>query len=339
MIANNIDDIKTAIEKLIELREKQYKKHVTRPSVIWKKWLQMLGFIREFSNDRLSDIRLHTGFGFFLGSNWSTCYYEKNEIELGIKEVENSQYIKDYHKLTKELSKEFFCSEIDVNRELISISYNDKYINEDVLRFQSTISNLSCLKNKNIKRYLEIGAGYGGLCNQFNKLFKPEQVIVIDHPEVLFWSIVYTYINNKDAKIQIVTDLSEDIIEDADFVFISAFLTDIMKGYNVDLLVNENSFCEMTEEQINYYFDTVSFDLMYSNNRNRQFMNSEVNSLNNIILNKYIVKPEPSYYKKYYSDDLNLHNLKYHFFASDDSNNLPNFKYENLSGLTIRTKH
>ncbi|RXJ66618.1 hypothetical protein CRV08_12375 [Halarcobacter ebronensis] len=337
MEIKSIEDIKLYINELIELREKKYKTHITNASKIWSKWLEILSFPRDLTNESLDKIRLHTGFGFFLGSNWSTCYYEKNELELGIKEIKDSKYIQDYEKLTKSTPKEFYCSEIDKNRDLISIKYKDKYINEDVLRFQSTLSNLVCLKDKQINTYLEIGAGYGGFSNQFFKHFNPKQTIIIDHPEVLFWSMTYTFINNPDKKISLITE-KDQIINDSDFLFVPAFLTDCLINHKIDFVINENSFCEMTKEQIDYYLTTLNFDLLYSNNRNRQFMNFEVDSLNEILLNKFKSIPETSFYDNFYKKEKNKHNLKYHFFISSNPDMLPSFNPKELNGLSVREK-
>ena len=337
MEIKSIEDIKYYISELIKIRDKKYKNHITNSSQIWSKWLEILNFSRDLSTESLDKIRLHTGFGFFLGSNWSTCYYEKNEIELGIKDIDNSKYIQNYTKLTANTPKEFHCSEIDKNRDLISIKYQNKFINEDVLRFQSTLSNLVCLKDKKIKTYLEIGAGYGGFCNQFVKHFNPKQAIIIDHPEVLFWSMTYTFINNPNKKIKVLADEDQNI-DDSDFIFVPTFLTDSLKNYKIDFIVNENSFCEMTEEQINYYLTTLNFDLLYSNNRNRQFMNFEVNDLNKILIKKFKTSPELSFYDNIYKEEKSTHNLKYHFFMSKDSNMLPSFNPKELNGLSIREK-
>lgn len=338
MLVTSIDDIRVSIKEIINLRDTEYSNHVTKASNLWAPWLDMLSFVTELSDKSLEKIRLHTGFGFFLGSNWSTCYYEKNEIELGIKNIFGSKYIADYLELTRSVDQQFHCSEIDKNKSLISILFEEKYINEDVLRFQSTISNLSNLKNKKIKRCLEIGAGYGGLCNQFKKIFQPDQSIVIDHPEVLFWSIVYTFINNPDCSIEIITD-STSTISDSDFIFIPAFLTDVIKDYEVDLLINENSFCEMTDRQIQYYLDTLSFKLLYSNNRNRQFMNLEASDLNTILQKNFHTMPALSFYQNKYENYESRNNLKYHFFASRNSGNLPVLNTQEICGLSVRTSH
>lgn len=338
MVINNISDIRESVKKLINLRESSYEGHITKASKIWLKWLKMLSFATELSDESLNKIRLHTGFGFFLGSNWSTCYYEKNEIDLGVKKPLESHYITDYLKLTQHIPEKFHCSEVDINRSLISILYDNKYINEDVLRFQSTMSNLSHLNGKKINTYLEIGAGYAGLCNQVKRILNPKQSIVIDHPEVLFWSIVYTFINNPKSSIEVITNKGQSI-EDSDFVFIPAFLSEVLKDETIDLLVNENSFAEMTSEQVNYYLDLFSFDILYSNNRNRQFMNFEVHDLNSIIHEKFSTFPDMSFYQNIYDNTTSTHNQKYHFFISKDSSSLPTFDPHKLCGLSIRTSH
>ncbi len=72
-------------------------------------------------------------------------------------------------------------------------------------------------------------------------------------------------------------------------------MTDCLINHKIDFVINENSFCEMTKDQIDYYLTTLNFDLLYSNNRNRQFMNFEVDNLNEILLNKFKSVPEISF--------------------------------------------
>jgi hypothetical protein len=299
----------------------------------------MLSFIFDLSEDSLQKIRLHTGFGFFLGSNWSSVYYEKNEIELGICTFEKSKTINDYINLTKNVEKKFWCSEIDKNKDLISIKYNGYFINEDILRVQSTISNLAQIEKFDFNKVIEIGAGYGLLSNQINRVFNCNQVVIVDHPEILYWNAIYTFLNDPKAKIQIISEINEEISE-CDYVFVPSFLAEkVLVESEFDLLVNENSFCEMTSDQIYHYLSVVKAKLLYSNNRNCQFMNSQLQDLNRLLKSKYSLFPKFNFYSKKYKNLESKHNAKYIFFASEQSINLPNFDPNILNGLTVRTRH
>ena len=50
---------------------------------------------------------------------------------------------------------------------------------------------------------------------------------------------------------------------------------------DVDLLINMNSFCEMSSDQIHQYLSLkyIDFNVLYSSNRDREIMNTEMNSL------------------------------------------------------------
>ncbi|MCX5805042.1 MAG: putative sugar O-methyltransferase [Proteobacteria bacterium] len=334
----DILEIKQNILSLIELQEAKYSHHITSPSKFWKDVLQKLSFIFDFSEANLRNIRLHTGFGFYLGSSWSTCYYEAQEISRGIKEIDSSRFIKDYKKLTENVPVAFHCSELDYNNESISIHYGDKYITEDILRAQSTVSNLFQIRDT-FSSCLEIGAGYGSLANQLLKLFHVKKYFIVDFPETLYWSILWTGLVSPEKKILLFNGNNNNEIEDADVIFIPPFLIDNLK-LEVDLAINENSFCEMTQEQVDFYLDNnnIKFNVLYSNNRDRQFMNNELQSLNSALSKRYILTPSTDFYDKIYQKEYSKHNCKYIYFCSKNIS-LEMIDPSKLCGLSIRKEH
>ena len=133
------------------------------------------------------------------------------------------------------------------------------------------------------------------------------------------------------------TKVIEIFNSNSDFVFIPTYFTNVLENEKIDLLVNENSFSEMTSDQVNYYLDTIPFELLYTNNRDKQFMNNELNSLNSLIVKKLKTAPDLSFYEKIYNKS-DMHNQKYHMFASKNIELLPDFDHNNICGLTIRTE-
>lgn len=334
----NLLEIRESIITLIKLRNTQYVNNATHPSGLWKDFIQKLSFVFDFSERSLNDIRLHTGFGFYLGSSWSTCYYESQEILMGLKDIESSKYINDYKKLTDGIPVDYHCSELDHNRDIISINYNEKYITEDVLRAQSAVSNLFQIKDL-FSSCMEIGAGYGSLANQILKLFPIKKYFIVDHPEILYWSIIWTGLVCPEKKIMLFNGKNNDKLDKAEVIFVPPFLMDQLT-IDVDLAINENSFCEMTQEQVDFYLDNknIKFKILYSNNRDRQFMNNELHSLNSELSKRYILKPSKDFYDKKYQKENSKRNCKYIYFCSTN-NLLEMVNPSKLCGLSIRKEH
>jgi hypothetical protein len=333
-----IQHVKTVIADLIALRDAKYADSFSCPSDLWKKWLQKLTFIMDLSERDLHYIRLHMGMGFFLGAPWSTVHFEANEVALKLKKPEESRYVQDYLRLTEGLEDRLKITELDPVRDEIAIAYNGKYITEDVLRAQSTISNLRLVPR--FKSCTEIGAGYGALANQILRAYDIEQYYVIDYPEILFYVATWARIANPNRKMVIFNGKNHAEIEMGDIILVPNFLQPEIE-IQTDLLVNENSFCEMTEEQVGGYLDSTQlrFKYLYSNNRDRQFMNRQLKGLNAMLNDRFPLSPSVEDYKSFYTGvpaDQRW-NLKYIFLASRTEP--AELDIAKLHGLTIRTKH
>lgn len=323
---------------LIKLRNEKYISSPSLPSGLWKNWLDKLSYVMELSEARLQHIRLHVDMGFFIGATWSRLYYEANEIRLGLKTLEESNYIKDYERLTKGVDKALHLSELDPLRNEIAIPYQNHYITEDVLRAQCTISNLRHFPA--FDSCIEIGAGYGALANQIIHVYGTKRYTVIDYPEILFYIATWSQIVHPHLHIAIFDGTNHEQVNRADLVLIPNFLQPEIQ-LEADLLINENSFCEMTETQVNHYLRSskLRYQHLYSNNRDRQFMNRDLRGLNAILGEHFNLSPTLDEYKNFYRDTPpGKHwNMKYIFLASKDKPLA--IDIQALHGLTIRTQH
>ena len=236
----------------------------------------------------------------------------------------------------RNIGEKYRLTELDPNRNEIGINYNKKFITEDILRTQTTITNL--LQIQPFASCLEIGGGYGALANQLIRLFDINKYYIIDYPEILFWVSVWSKIVNPDKKIIIYDGQNKQKLEKYDLILVPNFLFKKL-DFNVDLLINENSFCEMNKEQVMDYLNSskINSELIYSNNRSKQFMNDSSFDLNKILMSKYRLIPTIDYYNNYYSQSPSMHNNKYIFFGSLKRELNINFK--NIKGLTVRTEH
>ncbi|QWD96913.1 putative sugar O-methyltransferase [Polynucleobacter sp. MG-6-Vaara-E2] len=334
-----MNEVKETINKIINLRDSKHSNSLHVPSGLWKKWLEKLGFVRELSEKSLREIRLYVGMGFFIGAPWSKAYYQANEIKLQLMQPSDSSYIKDYLRLTKNIPENLKLTELDPTRNEIAIEFNGKYITEDVLRVQSTISNLNNFPK--FKSCIEIGGGYGALANQVIKVYEVEKYTIIDYPEMLFFVAIWSKVVNPKLKIVIYDGSNKSELDNAELALVPNFL---YKSIQIegDLLINENSFCEMSQAQVLDYLQAknLNYNYMYSNNRDRQFMNRDLPEGINSLLERYFqLSPSVQEYKEYYKDSSlkNKWNQKNIFYAS--KNELLNIDINLINGLSIRTEH
>lgn len=331
-------DLRTIIAELIRLREREYAHSLSMPSGLWKDWLQKLAYIRELGEESLQNIRLHVGMGFFIGANWSTVYYEAGEIKMGLKRAEDSRFIADYVRLTTGLDEKLKITERDPLREQIAIPFQGKFITEDVLRVQTTIANLRHMPA--FASCVEIGGGYGALAHQILHAYDVKKYTIIDYPEILFYVAAWSKIINPDLRIAVFDGSNHAEIAQAQLALIPNFLHHKI-SIEADLLINENSFCEMSSAQVEEYLnaETLSYKYLYSNNRDRQFMNRDLPSLNTLLAKRFMLSPTPEEYTEYYkaTPPEKRWNIKYIFFGSTKEQ--LHISANKLLGLTIRTEH
>ncbi len=131
-------------------------------------------------------------------------------------------------------------------------------------------------------RFFELGAGYGGLARTLRMFFRNATSVIVDIPETLYFSYVFTRLNNPDATICYVSS-PDDLkagIDSYDYVFIPTKFVDILAGEHFDLFYNTASLGEMTNRVIAYWInfiqEIIQVDYFYGLNR----------FLNNIDLNE-----------------------------------------------------
>jgi putative sugar O-methyltransferase len=110
---------------------------------------------------------------------------------------------------------------------------------------------------------LEIGGGYGNLCQKLKKRYPKARYIMLDLPETLLVQNKYLSMANPDLKFFDITknsnlSLEERIVNERfDVALVPGWMGDILKNIKFDLIINARSLGEMTEEAVEYYFDLV----------------------------------------------------------------------------------
>ncbi len=259
--------------------------HLSSPSQVWKEWLYQLNFLQLIYDEEL---RLHVGFGYYLGAPiekdlWRVNRWSMGDIDAG------TNLINDYQNLIKDIDPKFHLSELDKNRDIISIPYSVDnkvlYLTTDIIRMQVEVSNLSKLNVLNeIDSILEIGGGYGQLCIGLFNARVCKKYYILDFPDVL--NIVERWISSLDLEIDLYNHTGADCIDhklnlQGIHLIPNTMLTQLTNPFSVDLVINMNSFFEMTEEQVSSYISRkyIDYKLLYSSNRDRQIQNNELNSL------------------------------------------------------------
>jgi len=279
-------------------------KNLSAPSDLWKSWLYQLEFLKYIPDEFL---RLHVGFGYYLGAPIESDLFRVSKSINGEK-IKNNKIIEDYKKITKGLPNRFLLSEKDKNNKLISTIYklgdnSIKYINTDIVRMQVDVANMYNLGViQNAKSILEIGGGYGQLASGVLNAKKNISYAIIDFPEIL--EIIFRWVKHSQKNIKVIrhketNDIKLDLHKPG-LHLIPNTLTGIIKN-KFDLVININSFCEMTDSQVKKYLRNINFTtgFLYTNNRDKQYQNKEISSLSKLIASTgYSIWPLNEAYNK-----------------------------------------
>ena len=140
----------------------------------------------------------------------------------------------------------------------------------------------------------EVGAGWGGFPYQFKTLCPNTTYLISDFPELFLFSATYLMTLFPGAKVRFWGEEPAERIfanwRDYDFIFMpNTALADLTPD-RLDLAVNMVSFQEMTSAQVTSYV-AKSYELgarfIYSLNREKSSMNSELDSVTRIISQYY----------------------------------------------------
>ncbi len=299
-----IEQIRKNINSLIKFRDESDVGNIFLPSEFWKNINKFLSYIRDLPANELEKIRCHIGMGFFIGNPWNKDFYS-GHLALTDTEALEIPIIQKYEKYISVLPEKFWCSEPETNEVVsqIGIRYKGKLVNSDIVKEQACVHNLHSLgllnEGKKRKYVLEIGPGYGQLIYQLSRIMDNNTTFIcIDYPETLFWSAIFLSINNDADKIYIPTvdDVDIDLVkisEEYKFILIPNFkIENLRRNMSFDLSINQNSFQEMSEDQLHYYCQFLmkfTGGWLYSYNACKQFMNMELDDYVHDILQKYFI--------------------------------------------------
>jgi len=309
-------------------------------SQLWSDWLAQLEFLKYLPD---SDLRLHVGFGYYLGAPIERDLWRRNRHAKGDLGNDVVGILTDYEYYSAQVPEILRFSELDPAAKLFSISSPDRpdvLVNSDVVRMQVEAANMHKLGLfENCRCFLEIGAGYGALCAQLVNSGLVERYIIVDLPDVLAvakrWLGYLRHNGLLDLPVhtESVTDPQSMASPGIYFIDSSDIKTLGRSALRPDVLFNMNSFCEMTTSAVVEYLRWIDFGRLYSSNRERQFMNHEIDALSTL-LSTHIRKVWPTI--KDYAK-LQGEIKKYVFLGSNDPAwTAPKIDLTDLNGIVGR---
>jgi hypothetical protein len=342
VLDGKLEGIKRAVSAMIKHREEGDVNPLYKVNELWRSFERYMEYIRYLPNAQLMNIRAHTGMAFF-ANVWHKDYHDGQRIK-SESEALSHPLIQRYLKHAEGLPDLFQCSEPCSNELVasIGIGYRGKVINHDTVREQACIANLynlgvlGPLEGKS-SVVVELGAGYGQLAHSIGRgLGDKCCYICVDYPESLFWSSTFLSINNEPDSIyvydpttaSVAPDLAQ-LIERYRFIMLPNYLVEHLQQLKIiDLVINQNSFQEMGEGQVQKYlelFSSITTGWLYSYNSNRQIMNLELKTPIFDFLNRYFTGyPSYAFYNKFYEGTWHLTDQKYLFLGHRSDQSAPN---------------
>ena len=262
-------------------------------SAFWSDALTYLNYIRELSDKQLAFIRIHTSL--ITGHFTLQHIHDPRRLTWDDEQTrEGVPLVAAYKALVEDVPESHWCDEPALHQtiENIGFRWRGKLLTDDLLRYQRALTNLYNLglvapKPRRLLIF-EIGGGYGALAHQVHRVVAAPGVayIIVDLPEMLFWSAVYLRVNNPGKRLYVFDRQTfspaqlPDILANHDFVLLPPYLLAELPTFpDIDLAINMLSFQEMREDQIRVYCDFLARHLngwFLSENFARHKFNTEL---------------------------------------------------------------
>ena len=311
---DKINGLKQKVSLMLQERSKNYNRASSQcPSSFWADNLSLFDYAASLSPENFLNIRFHAGY--LSGVNVLQNWHQYQSIDSG-----RYADMIGYKFLIRDVPERYHIGEPPTPKLPIplGIKYLGKVINIDIRRYQSCISNLysmgileALLKGGDKKVVMEIGAGYGGLAHHLSKILgKKCTYIILDLPEILLFSGGYLIVNNPRKKIYVyekrtfTPEFLTSGMYEYDYVLLPNFaLKDLYAVSEVNLMINMQSFQEMTREQIKEYMEFGHKKLsgyLYSDNMDRHPFTDVLapDTVTTLMEERFRLFPPPEYYKK-----------------------------------------
>jgi hypothetical protein len=287
-----------------------------QPAPIWLETLSVFNYMINLSADDFRQIRYHTSL--ITGESILTYWhqYPPFEPELFARNI-------GYEFYTRDVPKKYQLGEpaAEALPRPLGVEYQGRVLNGNISRYQSCVSNLysmgildSLSEKAGRCLALEIGGGYGGLAHGLGNILAGNTTyIILDLPEMLLFSGGYLILNNPKKKIYIyepatfTADFLKSGIYNYDYVLLPNFiLGSLYQISHIDLMINMQSFQEMSKEQIAEYLDFGHARLtgyLYSDNIDKHPFNENLApaTVTSLLDSRFSLFPSPEFFDRHLS--------------------------------------
>ncbi len=285
-------DIKSRVADMIDEARSVAPTSAFRVSELWEESVIYLNYVRELSDAELRLIRIHTSL--VTGVPWFYWGHQPIRFASTDAEREATPMIQLYRGLTNGLPEAYWTDEPAPNHptRFVGLPYQGRLITDDVVRYQRAVTNLynagllAAVAGRR-RLFVEIGAGYGGLAHQLGRMIEGDAAyVIVDLPEMLFFSAVFLRLNNPERRIYVYDKASfapeqlDHIIASHDIVLLPHYLLERLSSFpTIDVAINTLSMQEMPDAQVRAYCEFLARHLhgwFYNENFTRHIYNAEL---------------------------------------------------------------
>jgi putative sugar O-methyltransferase len=289
--SRGFENYRSVRERVLEMRTQVDAAPDYKPSAYWKEELENFEYMLDASPLIIDKLRQHT---------YHITGVRIHEYRSG-RERQRERYADKLRALLAQGKPELFIPEAE---DLGGFGFmaDGHLVNIDTLKFFEVLlaldkgAVLDEFRSVDGERKLvwEVGAGWGGFPYQFKKLCPNTTYLISDFPELFLFSATYLMTMFPEAKVRFWGEEPADRIfanwRDYDFIFTpNTALADLTPD-RLDLAINMVSFQEMTTAQVTSYVaksHELGARFLYSLNREKSAMNSELDSVTRIISQYY----------------------------------------------------
>jgi putative sugar O-methyltransferase len=244
MQPKSYDDIRTFIDSALRRRREAAERPHVEPSDYWEHFAEHFAYVLRLGDEELGRIRFH-------GYHLTADIYQKylfNEPAI------STRLRADYDSLARELGG-FRPDEGDTP---YGCNIDGHWVSTDLLRYMQVVADLvqaGLLSRDRPHQILEIGGGYGGLaavCMAYNPRIS---YALCDLEETMFFQAVHLANRFGLASLELCeSELpSGEALSPGRFYLLPQNRAGSLTSAAVELVVNQQSFQEMTREQVQAY--------------------------------------------------------------------------------------
>jgi len=242
------DDIKRFTQICLEKRNDPALPDHLKPSGYWAYFISHFNYVFSLADAELRRIRYHT---YHLTGDYYCAYVHQPESSFAPLRREYLTLVEETGGYRADEGEHGFGRDIDGRKVTV-----------DTVRYMQVIANLyqaGVLNRTDPARILEIGGGYGGLARSIMDYNPGVSYVICDLEETQFFQAIFLGNAFGFDAIELCADgiPAGTTFEPGRFYLVPQRCADTVPADSVDLVINQQSLQEMTEDQIQRYINVI----------------------------------------------------------------------------------